>query len=75
MKKNSTKPAKISPELEKKIEELIGNMTLNEKVNQMLQLSYQALPEEDFNKKVAAGLQGSYLHVLGPETGRRAASE
>lgn len=70
MKKNSTKPAKISPELEKKIEELIGKMTLNEKVNQMLQLSCQALPEEDFNKKVVAGLQGSYLHVLGPETGR-----
>lgn len=70
MKKINATPKKISPELGKKIEELIGKMTINEKVNQILQLSYNVMTKEEFDKKVDAGLQGSYLHVLGTETGR-----
>lgn len=58
----------------KKTEEMINGilaqMTTEEKLDQMLQLSYQALPADAFDAVVKKGQQGSYLHVLGSETGR-----
>lgn len=53
----------------KEIEEIILHMTLEEKVAQMQQLSANATPKEIFEGFKAQGEIGSYLHVLGEETG------
>ncbi|MGN0805290.1 MAG: glycoside hydrolase family 3 N-terminal domain-containing protein [Candidatus Coproplasma sp.] len=53
----------------KEIEEIILRMTLEEKVAQMQQLSANATPKEIFEGFKAQGEIGSYLHVLGEETG------
>lgn len=51
------------------IEEIITQMTLEEKVAQMQQLSANATPGEIYSQFKAQGEIGSYLHVLGEETG------
>lgn len=51
------------------IETLISNMTLEEKVAQMQQLSANATPKEVFENFKQTGEIGSFLHVLGNETG------
>lgn len=53
---------------ERQIEELLEKMTLEEKVAQTLQLSYQAMSAEQFAETVGKGVLGSYLHVLGTDT-------
>lgn len=53
---------------EQQIEELIEKMTLEEKVAQTLQLSYQSMSAEKFAETVGKGMLGSYLHVLGTDT-------
>ena len=50
------------------IEELLKKMTIEEKVAQTLQLSYQSMTVEKFDETVSKGIIGSYLHVLGTET-------
>lgn len=52
-----------------KIEKIIASMTVEEKVAQMQQLSANATPEDIFAAFKAAGTIGSYLHVLGQESG------
>ncbi len=52
-----------------RVEEILSKMTLEEKVAQMLQLSEKAAPQEVFERFKADGTLGSYLHVLGEETG------
>ena len=52
-----------------KIENLLSKMTVEEKVAQMQQLSANATPEDIFEQFKAEGKIGSYLHVLGEETG------
>lgn len=54
---------------EKKIEQLLSAMSIEEKVAQMQQLSANATPEDIFEAFKAEGKIGSYLHVLGEETG------
>lgn len=54
---------------EQEIDKLISEMTLEEKVAQMQQLSENATPKDVFEKFKAQGEIGSYLHVLGEETG------
>ena len=57
-------------EYREKVENLLSQMTTEEKVAQMLQLSAGgANPEDLFNECKKEGLLGSYLHVLGEETG------
>ena len=56
-------------EYSKKIEKILSKMSVEEKVAQMQQLSANATPEDIFNNFKAAGKIGSYLHVLGEETG------
>ena len=51
------------------IEEIISQMTLEEKVAQMQQLSANATPKDQFEDFKTKGEIGSYLHVLGEETG------
>lgn len=51
------------------IEEIISQMTLEEKVAQMQQLSANATPKDIFEEFKTKGEIGSYLHVLGEETG------
>ena len=53
----------------KKVENILAQMTLEDKVAQMQQLSANATPKEIFEKFKADGKIGSYLHVLGEETG------
>lgn len=53
---------------ERQIEELLEKMTLEEKVAQTLQLSYQVMSAEQFAETVNKGELGSYLHVLGADT-------
>ena len=53
---------------EKQIEALLEKMTIEEKVAQTLQLSYQAMSAEKFAETVKKGELGSYLHVLGTDT-------
>ena len=52
-----------------KIENLLAQMSLEEKVAQMQQLSQNATPQDVFEAFKAEGKIGSYLHVLGEETG------
>lgn len=54
---------------DKKTESLLSQMTLEEKVAQMQQLSANATPAEIFKVFKEQGEIGSYLHVLGKETG------
>ena len=54
---------------EKELLDLIATMTVEEKVGQMQQLSKNAVEPETFAQFQASGLPGSYLHVLGHETG------
>ena len=56
-------------EREQKIEKILSQMTIEEKVAQMQQLSANATPEDVFASFKAEGKIGSYLHVLGEETG------
>ena len=56
-------------EYEKRVEELLSQMTIEEKVAQMQQLSANATPEDIFAGFKTEGKIGSYLHVLGEETG------
>ncbi|MDD5885837.1 MAG: glycoside hydrolase family 3 N-terminal domain-containing protein [Erysipelotrichaceae bacterium] len=51
------------------IESLLSRMTLEEKVGQMQQLSAGATPKEIFEAFKEKGEIGSFLHVLGVETG------
>ena len=52
-----------------KIEKIISEMTVEEKVAQMQQLSESVTPAEVFQGFKKSGVIGSYLHVLGNETG------
>ena len=54
---------KISRETERKIDELLSRMTLEEKLLQMQQVSCEPGYEEDFARFVKLG-GGSFLHVL-----------
>ena len=49
--------------------DLISTMCIEEKVGQMQQLSKNAVDAEVFARFQNSGLAGSYLHVLGHETG------
>ena len=51
------------------VEKILSQMTLEEKVAQMQQLSANATPKEIFEEFKSKGEIGSYLHVLGEETG------
>jgi beta-glucosidase len=55
--------------IDKKVEGLLSQMTLEEKVAQMQQLSANATPAEIFKDFKEKGELGSYLHVLGKDTG------
>lgn len=52
-----------------KIEDILSKMSIEDKVAQMLQLSANATPEDVFQGFKTEGKIGSYLHVLGAETG------
>ena len=54
---------------EEKIETILSGMTLEEKIGQMQQISKNAVPTEIFEEIKKTGILGSYLHVLGTETG------
>lgn len=51
------------------IEKILSQMTLEEKVAQLQQLSANATPKDIFEGFKSKGEIGSYLHVLGEETG------
>lgn len=53
-------------DIEERIEDLISRMTVEEKVGQMLQVSYNVIADEDYEKYKKLGI-GSFLHVLGDE--------
>ena len=59
----------INKKLQEKVESLLSQMTIEEKVAQMQQLSVNATPEDIFKDFKNQGTIGSYLHVLGEETG------
>lgn len=52
--------------IEERIDDLLSKMTNEEKVGQMLQVSYNTLSKEDYEKYKNLGI-GSFLHVLGDE--------
>ena len=52
--------------IEERINDLLSKMTNEEKVGQMLQVSYNTLSKEDYEKYKNLGI-GSFLHVLGDE--------
>ncbi len=54
---------------DKEILDLLATMTVEEKVGQMQQLSKNAVEPDVFAQFQASGLPGSYLHILGHETG------
>lgn len=56
-------------EKDKEILEFLSTMTVEEKVGQMQQLSKNAVDADVFTRFQKSGLPGSYLHVLGHETG------
>jgi len=77
----ATAQSLTSPEIESRIDELLGRMTLEEKVGQMNQYaSFQDMtgpaPEEgsarERYEQIGQGLVGSMLNVLGAEATRRA---
>lgn len=51
------------------VESILSKMTVEEKVAQMQQLSKNATPTDIFESFKETGKIGSYLHVLGKETG------
>ena len=59
----------MESKIESKIESILAQMTIEEKVGQMQQLSQNATPPNIFESFKAQGEIGSYLHVLGEETG------
>lgn len=65
-----------SADIEERIDDLLSRMTAEEKVGQMLQVSYNVLSKEDYEKYKRLGI-GSFLHVLGGESDdiRKKASE
>lgn len=54
-------------DIEDRIDDLLSRMTVEEKVGQMLQVSYNALSKSDYEKYKTLGI-GSFLHVLGDES-------
>lgn len=54
--------------IEEKVEKILSKMTLEEKIGQMQQISFNAVPAEVFDGMKKTGIIGSYLHVLGSET-------
>ncbi len=57
---------KISMEYEARISEMLAEMTLEEKIGQMQQISYESFRPEVFERFKNLG-GGSFLHVLGDE--------
>ncbi len=57
---------KITKEYEEKISELLSEMTVEEKIAQMQQISYEGFRPEVFERFRKLGA-GSFLHVLGDE--------
>lgn len=57
---------KISQEIENKITEMLSEMTVEEKIGQMQQISYESFRPEVFARFRELGA-GSFLHVLGEE--------
>lgn len=55
---------KVSQEIENKITEMLSEMTVEEKIGQMQQISYESFRPEVFDRFRALGA-GSFLHVLG----------
>lgn len=53
--------------IDERVEDLLSRMTDEEKVGQMLQVSYNMLSPEDYEKYQNLGI-GSFLHVLGKDT-------
>ena len=53
-------------DIEERIDDLLSRMTIEEKVGQMLQVSYNVLSSEDYERYKTLGI-GSFLHVLGDE--------
>ena len=53
-------------DIEERVSDLLSRMSAEEKVGQMLQVSYNTLKSEDYEKYKALGI-GSFLHVLGAE--------
>ncbi len=53
-------------EIEERIDDLLSRMNAEEKVGQMLQASYNALNENDYERYKKLGI-GSFLHVFGGE--------
>ncbi len=51
---------------DERAEDLLSRMTVEEKIGQMLQVSYNTLSEEDYERYEELGI-GSFLHVLGSE--------
>ncbi|MBQ3490306.1 MAG: glycoside hydrolase family 3 C-terminal domain-containing protein [Clostridia bacterium] len=60
---------KVSQETEKRITEMLSEMTVEEKIGQMQQISYESYRPEVFERFRALGA-GSFLHVLGEEADR-----
>ena len=56
--------------IEERIDDLLSKMTNEEKVGQMLQVSYNTLSKEDYEKYKNLGI-GSFLHVLYKKTRRK----
>lgn len=67
---------KLTKETEKRIDEMLAQMTVEEKIGQMQQISYESFRPEVYEKFKALGI-GSFLHVLGEEADeiREAASK
>lgn len=59
---------KLSKETENKISEMLASMTVEEKVGQMQQISYESFRPEVFERFRELG-GGSFLHVLGEDAG------
>lgn len=55
-----------SADIDARAEDLLSRMSVEEKVGQMLQVSYNVLSAEDYEKYKKLGI-GSFLHVLGDE--------
>lgn len=53
-------------DIEERIDDLLSRMTVEEKIGQMQQVSYNVLGKEEYEKFKKLGI-GSFLHVLGDE--------
>lgn len=58
---------KTDKNTERRITEMLAQMTVEEKVGQMQQISYEAFRPEVFERFRKLGA-GSFLHVLGEQT-------